>query len=282
MNLKKVIPLLLLAITYCLPTYAQYGHGFGGYRAINGNNHYNHFNYIQTYNRKKENGDNVDNYYRGQQGLVFGMINASYKLDYTYANESSTSASSDYFSGNLERKVSGVAYGVSGEHYYPLGKTSETTLIALTLGAEMLYIKFKFEDTRLNGGHKFTPEHNIVQGNVPIGLAYKSGTDAALRRNIKSGFSLGAGAMFNSNFDLAGSFPTINIRPYCMAEMSFYTGFCWKIRGTGRLGKATLLHGSELIGINGSEDETTAKMETKSNFTLSLIFMDFSWDWEEY
>ncbi|MES2479980.1 MAG: hypothetical protein V4561_12900 [Bacteroidota bacterium] len=283
MNLKKVIPLLLLAITYCLPTYAQYGHGFGGYRAINGNNHYNYYNYIQTYNRKKENGDNVDNFYRVQEGLVFGLINATYKLDYIFSDGTGANGIKNYYSGEKEFKIKGMAYGLSNERYFSLGKTSENSLIAFTVGVDMLYIKFKFEETRLSRGYTFTPEHNILQGNVPLGLAYKTGTDAVLRSNVKSGFSFGGGALFNTNFDLGpnGGFPTINIRPYATIEMAFYTSFCWKIRGTAHLGKVPLSISSEYTGISVSDEETTMTITAKPSFFLSFIFTDFSWDWDE-
>lgn len=276
---------LTVALLLSLESQAQYGRmggfgGMGGGMSIMERDRQNR-RYFESYRKKKENGDNVDNFYRGQQGLVFGMMNATYKIDYTYANGTSSNGNNNYFSGNLERKIKGKAYGVSGEHYFPLGKSSEESLFALTLGVEMIYMKFEFEETRLNGGQRFTPEHVFLQGNIPIGLAYKSGTDVVFRRNIKSGFSFGAGALVNSNFDLAGSFPSFNLRPYCMAEMAFYTGFCWKIRGTAQLGKTTLMNAAENIGLDGSENEATATIETKTNFLLSLIFMDFSYDWEE-
>lgn len=282
MNLKKVIPFLLLAFTYCMPTYAQYG-GFGGHSSMNGGSHYNYFNYIQTYNRKKENGENVDNFYRGQEGIVFGLINATYNLEYIFSDGTAANGVKNYYSGEKEFKIKGVAYGFTNEHYFSMAKLSEKSLLAFTIGAEFLYIKFKFEDTRLSGGHIFTPEHNIFQGNVPLGLAYKSGTDAVLRSNVKSGFSFGGGAMFNVNFDLGpnGGFPAINIRPYATMEMAFYTGFCWKIRGTTHLGNVPLAINSEYLGVSANDVETTMTITSKPSFLFSFVFTDFSWDWDE-
>lgn len=283
MNSKKLIFTIFLLAECFTASFGQFG-GYG-YGSSNFSSHYqyNYFNYIQTYHRKKDNGDNVDFYYRGQTGVTFGFIAADYKLDYTYSNGSTTGGIKDYFSGNLERKVSGMVFGVSGEHYYPLNKINDRSLIAFTLGTEMLYLKLKFDEIRINGGQRFTPEHNILITNIPLGLAYKSGTDAALKSNVKSGFSIGAGAMANINMDLgpAGGFPSFNLQPYCMAEMSFYTGFCWKIRGTAYLGQPILGQGAEEIGLANSDQDVTLKITAKPTVLLSLIMTDFSWDWDE-
>lgn len=287
MHYKNNFLYLFLALLLSLDSQAQYGRSmtdFGGMgrggSMMDNNMNSTLFN-ILSYKQKKENGENVDNFYRSQGGLMFGLVNATYSIDYTYANGTSSNGNTNYFSGNLERKIKGKAYGISGEHYFPLGKPSEESVVALTLGVEAIYMKLDFEEIRLNGGHRFTPDRVIVQGNVPLGLAYKSGTDAVFRRNIKSGFSLGAGAMFNGNMNFPSGGPVFNLRPFCMAEMAFYTGFCWKIRGTAQIGKATLMSGSEDVGLGNIEDEISATIQTKTNFLLSIIFMDFSYDWEE-
>lgn len=284
MYFKKNFLYLLIALLLTLDSQAQYGRSMGGFGSggsmMNGGVNSSLYNFLM-YKKKKENGENVDNFYRGQMGLMFGLVNATYAIDYTYSSGTDANGNNNYFSGNLERRFKGKAYGLSGEHYFPLGKPSEESVVALTVGVDVIYVKFDYEEIRLNGGQRYTPEHTILQGNVPLGLAYKSGTDAVLRKNIKSGFSFGAGAMFNGNMNFPTGAPSFNLRPYCMAEMSFYTGFCWKIRGTAHLGKATLMRGSENIGIDGFEDETSATLITKTNFFLSLIFMDYSYDWED-
>jgi hypothetical protein len=287
MNYKKNFLYLVLALLLPLGSNAQFGRDMGSFGrmgsggSMSDRNGYSSLLYFLTYKKKKENGENVDYYYRGQQGLTFGLVNATYKIDYTYASGTDANGNTNYFTGNLERNIKGKAYGISGEHYFPLGKSSEESLIALTIGVDAIYMKLDFEEIRLNGGQRYTPEHVIIQGNVPIGLAYKSGSDAVLRRNIKSGFSLGAGALLNGNINLQVDRPSFNLRPYCMAEMAFYTGFCWKIRGTAHLGKSILSRGAENVGLSGSEQETTATIQTKTNFLLSLIFMDFSYDWDD-
>lgn len=280
MNFSKFnLPFLVIAIFFTSECFAQFGHSssFSQDRA--------HRRFIESYRKKKENGDNVDAYYRSQGSIGYGPVNGIYKLQYSYRNPESTGITDAYFSGELEAKVTGSAFSFGGERYFPLGKIDDKSTIALTLGADITMIKFKFQEMRLNGGYEFTPEYQLWQNNFPLGLAYKTGTDVALRKNVKSGFSIGGGAMVSSTVVFAGSqdnFLTFSLRPYAMMEMAFYTGICWKIRGTGTFGKGDLVRGGEYLGSQNSADgDNSMSLTAKSSFMVSLILMDFSWDWDE-
>lgn len=282
MNAKKILLFLFVTLLCSSNVIAQYGGmgGFGGFSQRDRDRQHQRF--IESYKKKKENGDNVDGFYRSESAFNFILCNAHYQLSYVYPETYSSATGQSYFEGELETKVSGMGYGLGGYHYFPLSKTGENALTALTVGMEMNYIKFKFEELRLNGGQKFTPSQDVLQINFPLGLAYKTGTDVAFRKNIKSGFSIGGGAMLNANIAMAGETPAqYNVRPFGMAEIAFYTGFCWKLRVTNCFGNATLVKGQQNVGIGGSADESVLTLRTKNTTTLSLIITDFSWDWDE-
>jgi len=257
---------------------AQYGGGFGGFSQRDRDRQHRQF--IAGYKKKKENGDNLEGYFRTQSNINFAILHATYKLDYSYPGGYSSSQPTTYFTGELETPLTAKAYGFGGEHYFPLGKLSDKSLMALTLGVDFLYTEIKTGELRLNGGQKFSPTFQIIQFNLPVGLMFKSGTDAVFRKNVKSGFSFGGGALLSASTALTGQ-SKISPRPYCVAEVAFYTGFCWKIRGTGYLGNSTIIRGEQSVGIGGSEQESNMTLVGNTSFMLSLIITQFSWDWEE-
>jgi hypothetical protein len=235
--------------------------------------------YKKAYKDKKENGDNVDAFYRTQGGFSYGILNTSYKLDYVYSGGSKNNVPIN-FVGDIETKGVASFYGVSGERYFPLATLSEQSTLALSFGVDGFWMNLKYDELRLNGGQKFTPEFQIVQFNIPIGLAYKSGTDVVFNRNVRSGFSFGAGIAPSFMVSLNGP-AKWSARTFGMAELAFYTGFCWKIRGTVFLGKTEILNGSQNVGVGGSETESTMRISTNSGGMISLVLTDFSWDWDE-
>lgn len=259
---------------------AQFGGmgGFGGMSAMDRARQERRF--IEGYRKKKENGESLEGYFRSQTSFYYGVISARYNLNYTYSGGYSSTTGTTYFSGETETKVNGVFYGFGGEHYFPLSKLSDQTAIALTIGAEGQYLKFNFEEIRLNGGHLFTPSHDMLIFNLPIGLVYKSGTDVAFRKSIRSGASFGGGICPGLNVEFSNG-ATGSLRPYLMAEVAFYTGFCWKLRGTGLFGNTIISKGAEDVGIGGSAEDSRMNIRARSALMLSLIITDFSWDWDE-
>jgi hypothetical protein len=239
--------------------------------------------FLESYRKKKENGDNVDAYYRREEMFHFGLLEATYDLDYVYSLGYSSDKGFTYAVGELSTKVKGMSYGAGVEFYTPLSKLSETSMIAMQFGMDMHYVKFKFEELRLSGGQRFTPSQDLIQTNFPIGMVYKTGTDAALRKSVKSGFSFGGGAAINWNASLSDDAVRSKclIRPYGLAEVAFYTGICWKIRATGYMGNAILAEGGQNVGIGGSADDSRMRLQSKSSIMFSLIFFDLSWDWDE-
>lgn len=282
-TLKKICSCILV-LSIALPSFAQYS-GFGSSRYGSMNSMNDRWRLIESYRRKKENGDNVDGFYRSQGSIQFAPVTAIYRLEYTYQGTNSTGTGTTYFSGEVESKVSGMAYGAGGEHYFPLGKTSDNSVMALTIGGDVMLMSLTAKEIRLNGGLTFTPELQYMQGNLPIGIVYKSGTDVVFRKSVKSGFSFGGGVSGNmtmtySNFD--NFFPALGYRPYCMAEVSFFAGICWKIRGTAYLSNTLLERGVQAIGSDyDTKEETDMSVKSRPGVMLSLAIGDFSWDWDE-
>lgn len=272
-SLFKTIFYLFVAFSFSLECRAQFS---GGMSAMDHSRQQR--KYLEGYKKKKENGESLDGYYRSQTNFNFCPVSATYTLDYVYEEFSLNETTP--FAGVVTAKIKGSAYGLGLEHYFPLGKIDDKSLVALTIGLDALFYKLESPEIRLNGGKKFTPEFDIWQFNIPVGFVYKTGSDVVFRKNEKSGFSFGGGAVLREITDLK-SLPTFGVRPYCMAEVSFFAGLCWKIRGTAFLGKSTLMKGTEYLGSGGSENESTMNLTTKSNLMLSLIFTEFSWDWEK-
>lgn len=279
-TLKKACS-CIVALFISLPSFAQFGGSFGSMHSMD----HNRWRLIESYRKKKENGDNVDGFYRSQASFQFAPVTGIYRLVYTYQGTNSTGTGTTYFSGETETKISGLAYGAGGEHYFPLGKTSDNSVMALTIGVDIMLMSLKTNEIRLNGGYTFTPELQYMQSNLPIGIAYKSGTDVLFRKSVKSGFSFGGGVSGNvtmayNNFD--NFFPAFGYRPYCMGEVAFFAGVCWKIRATAYLSNTLLERGIQPIGdVYDMQTETDMSVKSRPGVMFSLCVGDFSWDWDE-
>lgn len=234
---------------------------------------------IESYKKKREAGENVDNFYRREGMFHFGMLTAELTLDYAYQETSS----GPIFVGKKTANVSGKAYGGGGGYYIPLAVMNDRAMTCIDYGMDILYIRFRPEEMRLNGGRMFTPDINILQFNVPVFFAYKSGTGASLRRSVKSGFTIGGGAALNVNlldYDLSMA-SKLRATPFVLGELSFYTGFCWKVRGTAFVSKQQLINMKTGVGGYYNEDNSHMLLQARPAFMLSLVYQTFSKDWED-
>ena len=124
---------------------------------------------------------------------------------------------------------------------------------------------------------------------VPIGVDIKYGTDAFCSRNTPVGFTVGAGVMpqynitaFSGGGVTSSSFKNNNlfgVAPYAKAEISFYTGFCWKLKALATLGAVPLIDEKE-ANPSGGNDYIFQIKETL-NINVGVTVLPFSYGWKQ-
>lgn len=117
----------------------------------------------------------------------------------------------------------------------------------------------------------------------PISVNFKWGGDASLSKDHKAMFAAGAGiaASYISVDPLSGGQqdPLIKAVPFVKAEVGFFLGIAWKLRGTAYLGQY------DMINVKSAELSSAAGIIEKRyagplgyNFSLMAYPLSFMWD----
>jgi len=127
-----------------------------------------------------------------------------------------------------------------------------------------------------------------IKVGIAVGLDVKSGTDALCRRNPHVGFTFGAGVIPQINMTVLdatggadfGGGTTFGVMPYTKAEISFFTGFCWKIKAMASFGKINLIDEKNPLTVTAIDGGKFQVNET-SNISLHLTVLPFSFFWKK-
>ncbi len=125
---------------------------------------------------------------------------------------------------------------------------------------------------------------NTLQISLPIGIDWMAGNHAILTKRLPLGIGLGAGAMPQmtmtsldgvTGFDSKMSF---GVTPYAKAELSIFAGLDIKLRMMYTMGHINMIEIDKAIP---GDTDGPFKVNSTSNFILSLIIMPFSGGWHE-
>ncbi len=134
-----------------------------------------------------------------------------------------------------------------------------------------------------NGFSDFTFSGGTVQMALPVGLDFKFGCDALGTKSRRFCTTLGFGvypsyAMTSLDFNVDVD-PNISVAPYAKFEVGIFAGICMKLRTIYSYGNFNYME------VNSTEKNELGEMSSKttltgkSNLTVSLLFMPFSWKW---
>lgn len=184
---------------------------------------------------------------------------------------------------------------------FPIGKIGGKGKLAVSVGLlENGYIWGKLNpvyglDGTINESYFSSSLDGVtVKLAVPISLDVKYGTDAFCSRNAPVGFTFGAGIMPQYNFTaFSGGSNTydfemgeqLGFAPFAKAEVSFFTGFCWKIKAIGTFGNVPLIDIKTPLG-DGTDYIFQLKETTNFSFVLSVLPFSYNWKkiywWNNY
>lgn len=116
---------------------------------------------------------------------------------------------------------------------------------------------------------------------LPIGLDFKFGCDALTVKNNRFCATLGVGALPTYSVTTLDNIPTLDgqfgVAPYAKVEAGIFAGICMKVRAIYSFGNTTYFDKTDKTTF--SSNSTT--LVGKSNLTISLLVMPFSWAWDK-
>jgi hypothetical protein len=230
---------------------------------------------------------------RYQVGYSFPMTKATYKVHNYYFNEALVTGPQLDTTFSTEIKTVG-GFGVTVGTHFPVVKLGEKSILAITLDYMYNFMLWDGKTRSFSGFddslNTFTYDYdfpiNGVTGHMalPIGVDFKYGGEATLDRSNRFSMAFGTGLYpsFNAtvfDFDAGAVF---KMQPFLKGEVGIHAGITFKVRALYTFGKINYINWSSdpIYGI-GFTQENGASLTSKSQLTLSLILMPFSWAWDK-
>ena len=193
---------------------------------------------------------------------------------------------------NIKKSVPAVGFGVDIGSTIPLKKIGHTNMLGLTI--HLVVNEFVWGSLNqtygLDGTYTTNANGNMTglteQIALPIGIDYKLGPDAILTKRLHVGASFGVGVMPSLNETVmvdpqnlnGGGGLAFGINPYVKAEVAFFAGICFKLRGQFAFGNIPFIDQQKsLVSLTDGPFKVTGT----TNLMLSFIIMPFSMTWRE-
>lgn len=225
----------------------------------------------------------------------FPGILSRFQVGYTFVSNQAEYSSSfktgflniDTSFPGYEMKTS-ASFGVTAGTYFPLARLGNSS--ALVLGVDFMYNAMTW-DSKIPGildNSNFSMKFDGVtaQMALPVGLDFKFGADAIQARDRRFCATLGGGvfpsysatALNNTPMTIE---PVFSVAPYVKAEVGIYAGICMKVRAIYAIGDVVYMDYKKSDNTGGIRSESTSKLTSNSNLSLSLLIMPFSYKWQK-
>ena len=160
-----------------------------------------------------------------------------------------------------------------------LARTSENSMISLSYGGNVEYLRYNVEVLENATDTVLTPTVlGFGRGGIPITVDFKYGCDVNFTSEPRLSFSAGGGVMPNVGFFTASLVTEdyfYSVSPYFYASVGFFAWGCWKIRAAAIPGKYVNFSSSTGNALAG----TSSSASGSNVFNVGLIYMPHSSDW---
>jgi hypothetical protein len=210
-------------------------------------------------------------------GYSFVSANADFESKNYFLSDLNPNTNIDtIYKGNIGTSA---AFGFTFGTYFPLKRLGQKS--KLCLGVDYFY-------NAMTWGSLTQPFGNFgitAQMGLPVGVDIKIGADAMTDKNIRFCTTFGAGVnpsysitAWDYGIDLD---PKFNVNPYVKAEVGIFAGICMKVRALYSIGSMTYIDYTKSTRDESalSLTENGSKLIGKSNLTVSVLLMPFSFGW---
>lgn len=226
---------------------------------------------------------------RYEIGYSYSVANATYK------SQNQWSDGTHQLDSTLSQNVTSTA-GVGAQIGFtaPLTRIGGKCMLALGIGYQ--YNMFTWDYKTPSFSNTFTdgngnPVYDFafysasgvsLQMGLPLSADFKFGNDAFLNKNQRWGCTFGAGVLpvgaITADFDNAGF--GFGAAPFVKAEVSFFAGIDFKLRGQYAVGYLPFYDSENSLG-GWTGYNVKSSLIGKQQVTFSLILMPFSFAWQE-
>jgi hypothetical protein len=264
MKMIKYLPLILI---FCL---------FNGTSVQAQLHHYHHG---PSYAELKEMGSPLVKFYqRYDVGYQAVFAPAEFTMKYVDLDRTGMFHTTD-----IKRKLSSTgSFGIMSGVFFPISHVDRSTIYALYIGTEGNIYSYNVGSVSLDSNSTVTSNAIGMQLAVPMSIDYKYGGDAVRDKSQKLCFAFGFGLKPSLTIMKYGFVASTNasLTPFLKAEVGYFLGICMKLRATMNFGSLKYFD-SESSTVYTSYDQMKLGLNGKVSFTLGLVLMPFSWDWDK-
>jgi len=237
---------------------------------------------INTYLKKRDDGKNVSLFHRFEVGYSFLFGNGSESSYMRYREQGNPNVINGITTGQSfsYRGFNGYA-GV----YFPMAYLSSNTALLLNTSLIANINKFELGNTSLDPSVQMTNEGADALIGIPIGLDFAYGGEVTNNKIDKVTLRAGAGVMPYLNYgtmaDNSNHYARLGLRPYVKAEMGFFLGVEWKLRGMVIAGSRTIYNYT--VGdyyLNDSGYYGSYSLKVSPSYVVGFSVFPFSFGWE--
>jgi hypothetical protein len=237
---------------------------------------------INNYLKKRDDGKNVSLFHRFEISYSYTFGAGSLNLNDRFRDQSNNNIIAGHSRSTTfnYRSASGYA-GV----YFPLSYLSNNSALVLNTGLYYVGNVWHLGNISLTDGQIRSYDAADIFFGAALGVDYVFGGEATLNKSDKVTLRAGAGLMpYFAVGDLAdgsNSYGKLGIKPYVKAELGFFAGVEWKIKGMAVLGSRTVYDiktGDYNLG--DSDYYYSMNFKIRPTYSIGIAVMPFSFGWE--
>ena len=236
---------------------------------------------VNQYLERKDAGKNVS---------LWNRLEIGYGETFSNGSASTYTRTKDGASGVITGTTTGKSFNYRsmsgyGAVYFPLTHIGQSSALVLNTGIYTRGSSWDLGNTSLDPTATTLNTASEIQIGVPVGVDYIFGGEATGNKQDKVTLRAGAGAMpyvaFGSLADKSEKYSKLGMKPYIKAELGFFLGVEWKIRGMVIAGSRTLYNYQ--VGdynLNSNSYYASYNFTIRPSYVIGFSVFPFSFGWE--
>jgi hypothetical protein len=237
---------------------------------------------VKTYLQRREDGRNVSHFHRFElyYGMTFGSGGVNINDRFRDQSNNNIIAGNTRATTFNYRSASG-----GGAVYFPLSRLGQQSLLALNLGLYAVGNVWDIGNTSLEAGRVTSYEAKDLFFGVPIGVDFIYGGEATLNKGdkvtLRGGLGLMPYAAMGELADGSQDYAKLGVHPYVKAELGFFAGIEWKVRGMVVAGSRTIYdYKTGDFNLRDSDYYYSFNFKIQPTYTVGLVIFPFSFGWD--
>ncbi len=237
---------------------------------------------VNRYLQRREDGRSVSHFHRFElyYGMTFGSGGVNINDRFRDQSNNNVIAGNTRATTFNYRSASG-----GGAVYFPLSYLNQKNMLALNLGFYGVGSVWDIGNTSLEAGKITSYESKDLFFGVPIGVDFIYGGEATLNKGDKVTVRGGLGLMpylaMGELADGSQDYAKLGVKPYVKAELGFFAGIEWKIRGMVVAGSRTIYdYKTGDYHLQDSDYYYSFNFKIRPTYTVGLVIFPFSFGWD--